>query len=700
MLLSLKDSNFQTNSQNSHHIYYIYRCQKIKEYLFPQIKKYVNGERELGSLESLSSAAVRANLDWIRFKGFGYSINNSEEYGFITCLISFSELNTCRSDIDSDEQIKKAGEIFDEGKKFVDKETVDVFQKMFDIFAKKHSATRTGSISYEHGKYEGEIVWDKPNGKGKFTYDDGSIYEGQFKDGCFNGFGIYKWTNGDHFEGMYKDDVRNGEGKYYYSNGDTFIGKYKNDLRDGEGSIMYKNGDFLHGTFHNDEIVKGYISYKDGRKYEGEWKDGKFHGKGEFRNIDKSIFNGEWKNGLKHGKFIYRDGSNDKYYLEYNQDVLVGKIKCEKLMGEVYEGDFKLGDLTGYGKYINRAGDVYEGYFVKGVIEGEGTIHYKNKDKYIGNFKNGKREGKGEYYYSKGNHYEGNFINDEIVDNGTFYYPNGDYYVGPLCNGYFHGKGVLTYWNLNRFEGTWVHGRLDGVYYLYYRNGAIEEYTYSLDKIVNRRMIKYSSNNKFNFKEIGCGQYPECYFVGEIENRNSNGYGFLLYKNGDYIFGKLNNYYLNGFGIRYIKSINCIEIGQFKDNVLDGYGIKIEDKKATIGIYKNNKSVTIINSFEYSVNSIIDSTKVVINDAKNDNGYYFGAMVNNYFEGLGIMIFQDGSIYLGEWKNGWPRGLGIYIFNENSYYIGMVNNSLLNGNGVKVEDNKYIAGCFKNNKIQ
>ena len=46
--------------------------------------------------------------------------------------------------------------------------------------------------------------------------------------------------------------------------------------------------------------------------------------------------------------------------------------------------------------------------------------------------------------------------------------------------------------------------------------------------------------------------------------------------------------------------------------------IVIEDKKATIGIYKNNKSVTKINSFEYSVNSIIDYTKVVINDAKND----------------------------------------------------------------------------------
>ena len=24
----------------------------------------------------------------------------------------------------------------------------------------------------KRGKYEGEIVWDKPNGKGKFIYDD------------------------------------------------------------------------------------------------------------------------------------------------------------------------------------------------------------------------------------------------------------------------------------------------------------------------------------------------------------------------------------------------------------------------------------------------------------------------------------------------------------------------------------------------
>jgi len=48
----------------------------------------------------------------------------------------------------------------------------------------------------------------------------------------------------------------------------------------------------------------GTAKYIDGRMYEGDFKKGKFSGKGILRNPDESMHQGEFLNGKKHGKVI------------------------------------------------------------------------------------------------------------------------------------------------------------------------------------------------------------------------------------------------------------------------------------------------------------------------------------------------------------------------------------------------------------
>ena len=39
----------------------------------------------------------------------------------------------------------------------------------------------------------------------------------------------------------------------------------------------------------------GVQTWPDGAKYEGEWVNGKAHGKGKFTHVDGDIYEGDWK---------------------------------------------------------------------------------------------------------------------------------------------------------------------------------------------------------------------------------------------------------------------------------------------------------------------------------------------------------------------------------------------------------------------
>ena len=71
-------------------------------------------------------------------------------------------------------------------------------------------------------------------GKGTLYYKDGKIeYEGDFLEGNYDG-----------------------EGKYIYENGDYYVGEFKNGLCHGKGKEFDKEGKLIcEGEWNNDEKV-------------------------------------------------------------------------------------------------------------------------------------------------------------------------------------------------------------------------------------------------------------------------------------------------------------------------------------------------------------------------------------------------------------------------------------------------------------
>ena len=69
----------------------------------------------------------------------------------------------------------------------------------------------------------------------------------------------------------------------------------------------------------------GCFEWVNKKKYEGEWKEGRMHGKGTLVNPDGSIYTGEFVNDSKvgYGEFLYADGK--KYVGKWNNNQFDGE---------------------------------------------------------------------------------------------------------------------------------------------------------------------------------------------------------------------------------------------------------------------------------------------------------------------------------------------------------------------------------------
>ena len=108
-------------------------------------------------------------------------------------------------------------------------------------------------------------------------------YSGCFQGNCENGSGAYKYENGDVYNGEWKDGKRNGSGDCKYSDGDSYTGQWKDNKKNGQG------------TFKD----------SDGTVYTGQFKESLYNGQGTYTNINGVKFSGIWINDLLNGKGSY-----------------------------------------------------------------------------------------------------------------------------------------------------------------------------------------------------------------------------------------------------------------------------------------------------------------------------------------------------------------------------------------------------------
>lgn len=251
---------------------------------------------------------------------------------------------------------------------------------------------------FAEGYYLGEV---------NFTYDNGTVYSGGYRNGKFHGEGKIIYANGTKYEGYFVDGRLEGKGKYTALNGDVYDGYFKNNDFNGYGTYTYANGDKISGQFKGNKIQGTvHVVYK----ISGE-KENVIQWDREIQKIDiyDATFNPNFYNGK--AEIVYNNGTIYKGYVSNN--MFNGKGKITYIDGSSYDGQWVKDQKTGYGKYTYANNEEYKGYFVSGQYEGSGTYIYANGDKYHGNWHNSMKEGEGVYTYANGSKFIGAWKEDK-----------------------------------------------------------------------------------------------------------------------------------------------------------------------------------------------------------------------------------------------------------------------------------------------
>ena len=197
-----------------------------------------------------------------------------------------------------------------EGKVLFDGEYLDGVRMEGKV---KYGTKEIYNDAFGSGTYEGDLENDEPHGQGTITYNSGEKFTGSFNNGKPHGHGTLKSGTGEVlFDGEYIGGIRD-KGKAKLSDGTIFSGSFNSSGGIYDGTLTSSIGEVLFkGTFSNGKRDTGYgkESGIDGEDvkwyYEGNYKNGKWNGKGTLTRDDNEPgymhkYVGNWTNGTKNG---------------------------------------------------------------------------------------------------------------------------------------------------------------------------------------------------------------------------------------------------------------------------------------------------------------------------------------------------------------------------------------------------------------
>lgn len=176
----------------------------------------------------------------------------------------------------------------------------------------------------------------------------------------------------------------------------SWSGKCVKNYAEGKGTLIWSRDGQEESRFEGTlragkAFTAGKVVWVDGRRYEGNFNNSVFDGKGSLQTAE-GRYDGMFRNGRFNGRGV-----------------------MEMPGGARREGAFKDDLLHGEGLFVNAGGDRYEGTFQEGKFNGKGRLTFARGDSFAGEFEANLPNGYGEFIGADGNKASGRWRDGCLV---------------------------------------------------------------------------------------------------------------------------------------------------------------------------------------------------------------------------------------------------------------------------------------------
>ncbi|WP_445778523.1 caspase family protein [Shewanella sp.] len=289
--------------------------------------------------------------------------------------------------------------------------------------------------------------------------------QGEFVNFWSSCVGKQSYIDGGRYEGEYVAGKRDGKGIYHYPDGTFYDGYFSKGHRDGYGALYQPDASFKSGIWKSDQLIKVQREWSPERPNNAFFLSLAKRVAREIRTIEVT----KLPRLKKHNDQIeFVDPSLP--YCATNMKWQAAERDMSKCFGIIfydhlqlgYVGEFEDGKKHGYGAEFDAGiGWRYVGQWKNDHKSGHGRKILSNSNWISGEFDNGKLAGQGKAVFSDGSVYLLTYVDDKPIGRGQAVFPDGSKYQGEF-DGYIpNGRGVMYSSDGQLLkQGEWRNGEL------------------------------------------------------------------------------------------------------------------------------------------------------------------------------------------------------------------------------------------------
>jgi hypothetical protein len=248
----------------------------------------------------------------------------------------------------------------------------------YGMFSWKDGTVYQGS--WQHNDYHGAGLLRTANGaeydgnwnqgrkhgtRGCMTHPNGDTYIGGWSEDEYHEHGVLKLVDLGEYNGRFEFGKKHGLGRFTFNDGSEYIGEWADDFAQGEGHFVFSNRKALvilqvmsleDASVFQSSGERYFLDY--GGVYDGDFAEGAMNGQGTVVCGDGTIFKGEWADGLPHGHGTITYPGGGEYIGEFYAGLRDGIGTMTYEDARLYRGSWEGGKRHGHGVLFSAEGDV------------------------------------------------------------------------------------------------------------------------------------------------------------------------------------------------------------------------------------------------------------------------------------------------------------------------------------------------------